>query len=192
LEESDLQSSDIIDMAIKEADKILLESKTNTESKRTAIQKQLEADIVKIREKVFSTLNIEKKRIDLKAKVELIGEILDVVKSLAKDYRQNSGYNNFLKNAVIEGAGIIDREEIDVFYSAKDENIFSSVFIRGVEKACADLYNKNFSMQFKKIDTSDIGVITQSRDGNLIYDNTFLARFKRKQEEIYMELMREA
>jgi vacuolar-type H+-ATPase subunit E/Vma4 len=190
LEESDYQSSDIVARAQKEAGRILSEAKDDTEKKKDTILKQLDIDLIKIKEKVFSTLNIEKKKIELKEKTEFIGQILNNVRQKAESFRSASGYRNFLKSATVEGVGIIDKEEIDVFYSGIDEKVFSGEFIAEIQNACRDKYNRNFSLQFKRYDSSDVGILLQSRDGNLIFDNTFLARFKRKYEEIYMELLK--
>lgn len=192
LEESGSQSSDILQRTQEEASRILNESKAESEKKKEEILKQLDSDLVKIKERVFSILNIEKKKILLKGKTEFIEEVLKAVKDKAEEFRSGKEYKNFLKNAVLEGAGIVDREEIDVFYSQKDEKIFSSDFTAETQKACIDKYNKNFFLQFKKINSSDIGVVVQSGDGNVIFNNTFLGRFKRKYDEIYMELLKEA
>jgi len=191
LEESDYQSKDILDRAQKEAGKILSEASIAAESRKNEILKQLDSDILKIKEKVFSTLNIEKKKIELKEKTDFIEQVLSAVLKKAGTFRFDKGYKNFLKEAVVEGVGVIDCEEIDVLYSSSDEKIFSKDFIAELQAECKNRYAKNFSMQFKKSDSNDIGVLLQSRDGNLVFDNTFLSRFKRKHEEIYMEILKQ-
>ena len=47
-------------------------------------------------------------------------------------------------------------------------------------------------VEFKKSDFSEIGVIVQSQDGRLLFDNRFSARLKRAYDEIYMKLLKEA
>jgi vacuolar-type H+-ATPase subunit E/Vma4 len=48
------------------------------------------------------------------------------------------------------------------------------------------------SLKFNKADFSDLGVIVNSIDGRIMYDNRFLARLERVKEEVYMELLKES
>jgi len=75
-------------------------------------------------------------------------------------------------------------------YSSKDSSIIDNVFIKDVEeKSTAEF--KKISLEFKKSDFGDIGVIVQARSGRRIYDNRFSARLKRAHDEIYMSLLKE-
>ena len=110
---------------------------------------------------------------------------------MGKGFRSSSDYAHFLEKSILEGVGIIDCNEIDIIYSFLDEDIIKEGFIKNIENLCRNRFSKNFSFQFQKSGFKDTGLIIQSKDARLIYDNRFLERFKRMYDDVCMELMRE-
>ncbi|MDP2911534.1 MAG: V-type ATP synthase subunit E family protein [Candidatus Omnitrophota bacterium] len=162
--------------AKKEKARILEEANLEAEVKKKEILKRNDMEVDKIKQKIFSTLNLEKKKLFLEEKGRFIKTILEKVKETAMEFRKDPGYKAFLEKVIAEGILVLGEAEIEVMYSSLDEKIIKDMQVMGV--------------QFKKGDFKDAGVIVQSKDARLIYDNTFSARFKRLHDDIYMELLR--
>jgi len=162
--------------AKKEKARILEEANLEAETKKKEILKRNELEIDKIRQKIFSTLNLEKKKLFLEEKGRFVETILEKVTETAMEFRKDPGYRAFLEKAIAEGIAVLGEAEVEVMYSGLDEKIIKDIQVKGT--------------QFKKSDFKDTGVIVQSKDSRLIYDNRFSARFKRLHDEISMELLR--
>lgn len=181
IEDAASQADAVLINAKKEKARILEEANIEAENKKKEILKKNEADIEKIKQKIFSTLNLEKKKLFLEEKSGFIKAVLEKAREMAVEFRKNPGYKKFLENAISEGVEVIGGGEIEVLYSGLDEKIIKEDLIKDI---------KGVALKFKKSEFKDIGVIVQSLDSRLIYDNTFSARFKRLHDEIYMNLLR--
>lgn len=192
IEDANNQAQDILAGADKEKTGLMEEAKAEAEARSKEILKNTDIEIEKTRQRVFSTLNLEKKRLFLEEKAGFIEEILENVKGLASDFRQKQEYREFLEKSILEGVRILGEKEVDIFYSSQDEKILKDDFIKGIKTASRDILGRDVDITFKKSEFKDIGVIAQSKDARLIYDNRFLSRFKRVYEEIYMDLLKGA
>lgn len=183
VEDATAQADSILANARKEKSKILEEANQEAENKREEALRKNNIEIEKMKQKIFSTLNLEKKKLFLEEKGRFVEAVLENVKEEALKFRKDPGYKAFLEKAISKGVEIIGEEEVDVLYSALDEKIIKEDFIKNIKGA---------TFEFKKCDFKDIGVIVQSKDSRLIYDNTFSARFKRMHDDIYMDLLKGA
>ena len=183
VEDATAQADSILASAEKERSKILEEASHEAENKKREALKNNDIEIEKTKQKIFSTLNLEKKKLFLEEKSRFIETALEKVREIAAEFRKDPGYKAFLEKAISEGVEVIGEGEVSVLYSALDEKIIKEDFIKNV---------KGVALEFKKCDFKDIGVIVQSKDSRLIYDNTFSARFKRLYDDIYMDLLKGA
>lgn len=183
IEDSTSQADFMLAAAEKEKSEILKEANQEAEDKKKEILKKNEIEIEKMKQKIFSTLNLEKKKLFLEEKGRFIEAIIEKVRGTATEFRKDPGYKNFLEKAISEGVEVIGEGDVEVLYSGLDEKIIKDDFIKNIKGA---------ALEFKKSDFKDIGVIVQSKDSRLIYDNTFSARFKRLYDEIYMDLLKRA
>lgn len=183
IEDAASQADSMLANAEREKSEILKEANKEAENKRQEILRKNEIEIGKMKQKVFSTLNLEKKKLFLEEKSRFIETILEEVRGMAMEFRKDPGYKKFLEKAILEGIEVIGEREVDVLYSGLDEKIIKDDFIKNIKGA---------ALEFKKSDFKDTGVIVRSRDSRLIYDNTFSARFKRLYDEIYMDLLKGA
>ncbi len=183
IEDATSQANSLLINARKEKARIFEEAIKEAEAKKKEILKKNEICIEDMKQKIFSTLNMEKRRLFLEEKGGFVEIILGMVREMAMEFRKEAGYKEFLEKAISEGIKVVGREDIEVLYSGFDEKIIK-------EDLAGDI--KGVSPQFKKSDFSDIGVIVQSKDSRLIYDNTFSARFKRMYDDIYMDLLKGA
>jgi vacuolar-type H+-ATPase subunit E/Vma4 len=190
-EEADSQASLILQKAREEA-KILNESKQEA---RRIMDKTLEEfgkELEKSRERINSTINLEKKRIILEEKDGYASRVLEEVKKKAGEFRSSKDYEDFLKDTILEGVLVVDSEKADVFYSVLDEKTVNENFRKKLESLCSEKLKKKVLLNFQKKDFRDTGVIVQSGDGSLVFDNRFLSRLERIYDDIYMKLLKEA
>jgi V/A-type H+/Na+-transporting ATPase subunit E len=191
-QDGDYEVGSILSRAKKEADAIAEEGRKQAEKKAQELAKETDKDTAKIKEKIFSTLSMEKKRIILEDKNSLLAKVLERVKKLAEEFRRSKDYPDFLASAVLEGAKVIDAPEIDIQYSQADAKIFTEGFAAKMQALCGEKLGRKQVMKFQSAGFEDIGVIVRSLDGRLSYDNRFISRLNRVYDEVYMELLRGA
>lgn len=177
-EESSGEADLLLGKAHKERERVLSEAAREAGDRSRAILSAAEKDAAEKKERIFSSVTMEKRRIFLEAKSLFIADVITAVNKEAEKFRGDKDYAKFLKEAILEGIKIVDDKKAQVFYSHLDEGIISKL--------------KDLPVEFKKSDFSEIGVIVQSQDGRLLFDNRFSARLKRAYDEIYMKLLKEA
>jgi vacuolar-type H+-ATPase subunit E/Vma4 len=190
--DADEEIKSILDGARKESEKILGQAKSAAESNKQAVLKNLEREIQKSREKILSSLNLEKKRLVLGEKDKFVRSVLEEVKNKSEGFRAESAYPEFLERSIVEGIKVIEECDIEVFYSYQDEHLFNESFVKKIKAASFAVMKKDCDIKFKKADFKDLGVIVNSTGGRMMYDNRFLTRLERSREEIYMELLKES
>jgi vacuolar-type H+-ATPase subunit E/Vma4 len=94
--------------------------------------------------------------------------------------------------AIVEGMEVLDVNQGVVYYAAADEHIFNDGFMKKVSERLRRAMNRECSLTLNKSDFNDIGVIVNSPDGRMMYDNRFDARLSRMYEDIYMDLLKGA
>jgi len=180
----------VLERARKETEKVLAQAQSQAEQKKQAILKGLDSDIQKLKDKILSSLTLEKKRLVLSEKDKFVQAVIEAAKNEAAGFRASPGYPAFLEKAIIEGIKVIGDSHIEVYYSALDEQLIQEGFIKKIENGCSAAIKRQCALKFHKADFQDPGVIVYSADGRMIFDNRFSARLKRLNEEISMELLK--
>lgn len=184
------QVAAILAKAFKDAEKINKDALAQVDSLRQAALEKAALTSDKFKNKIFSTLNLEQARIELKEKECLAGEIVARIKAKAKEFRNDSGYWSLLLEFILEGVVVIGRNQLEIIYSYLDQPILTNPeFVRQMKERCAAEGEINFI--FTADSFKDIGVIVQSQDKRLVFDNTFNARFKRFYQDILSDLFKE-
>jgi vacuolar-type H+-ATPase subunit E/Vma4 len=191
-QDADLEVKQLFERAQKEAQHILDGAKKEAETQKAALLRDLEKEVEKGKERILSTLNLEKKRLILDGKQKFVEEVLSDVKQKAAMFRNDPGYTEFLIQAIVEGMEVLDVDRGVIYYAAADEHIFNGGFMKKAAEACRKALAKECSLTLNKSDFNDIGVIVNSHDGRMMYDNRFEARLNRMYEDIYMELLKGA
>jgi vacuolar-type H+-ATPase subunit E/Vma4 len=191
-QDADEEIKAILEQGRRESEKIINQARKVVEDKNQVIFRELEREIQKSREKILSSLNLEKKRLVLGEKDKFIQSVLTNVIKNAQDFRRENNYPEYLENAIIEGIEVIEESNIVIYYSSLDERFFNSDFTKKIEKSCSQVLKTSCSLKFNKADFNDLGVIVNSVDGRIMYDNRFLARLERAKEKIYMELLKDS
>lgn len=189
-QEAEYQCQTLLARAKKEADTRIAEARGEAGRLTDEVRRESEAQIERLKERVFSTLNLGKKKILLEEKSAFADRVIESVKKEAERFRSSRDYPSFLKRAILEGARVIDQEHLTVLYAPADERTVDANFIREAEQLCRSTLNREFSLAAQKADFSDIGIIMQSADGRIVYDNRFAARLERMYEQVYMDLLR--
>lgn len=186
-EDADSQIKGILNNAEAQKKSILETAQREGKELETGIVKQLDSELEKAKQKIFSLASLEKKRLILENKNRFVEDILKTVMNIAGGFRRDVRYKEFLLQCVNEGAGIVNHDELVVLYSSLDEEIITKGFEENAKKLCDNKF-----IQFKKTESfKDIGLIVQAVDGTIIYDNRFSMRVKRKSEELYARLLKE-
>jgi vacuolar-type H+-ATPase subunit E/Vma4 len=182
----------ILFSARKEAENILKQAQFEAKLKRETLEREFEREMDEFKEKNYSSLSIEKKKIILNQKNRFVEDVLSLVRQEAQKFRSDKEYYDFLVKACGEGAMVVGAKSIEMIYSYCDEVAFSSYdFIEKVRLFCSSI-GCACQIEFVKGEFKDIGVIVQSQDSRLIYDNRFESRIKRNYDEIFMGLLQEA
>lgn len=189
---SEEEAGRVLEVAAREEERLLSEASAEARKRKEAILVKAGKDIEKIRENIFSTENMEKKRIILSEKNKFIEDVIAAVKKEAYLFRQDKGYPEFLKKAILEGLNVINDANVEIIYSSLDNNIIGGALKKEIEDLARANVRKDISIDFKDVNFNDIGVMVQSKDGRMFFDNRFSARFKRAYEDIYMRLLKEA
>ncbi|MCK9614404.1 MAG: V-type ATP synthase subunit E [Candidatus Omnitrophica bacterium] len=189
-EETEYETKEILARAKTLAKNLLNDTKLAAEKNKADGLLELEKKISTIKERIFSALNLEKKRIIIGEKSKFIEEVFLEVNIQAKAFRGQQEYIPFLKKIILEAIEIIATGNLEILYSPLDEKIINDSFIAEVKNLCQSRTNQEISLKFTKSDFNDIGFIIQSLDGRLIYDARFASRMKLAQDDVYMDLLR--
>jgi|GEM_PF-398332 len=181
----------LLDRAAREKAGIIKEAQTLAQKKAGDILRETDKEIEKSRERINSTLNLEKKRLLLEGKSRFVQSVFESVQRMADKLRDQPGYADRLQDWIIEGIKVIESDKVDLFYSFRDEHIVNDGFIKKIEDICKDTLKQSVSVKPCKGDFADPGVIVNSQDGRMMFDNRFSARLSRSYDQFYMELLKE-
>ena len=189
-EETEYETKEIVNRAKTLAKDLLNDARLTAEKSKAEGILDLEKKISAIKERIFSALNLEKKRVIMGEKSKFIDEVFLELNNQAKAFRGNPEYILFLKETILEGVAVIATKGFEILYSPLDEKIIDDAFIAEAKKLCQGKSTQEIQLKFTKSDFSDIGFIVQSMDGRLIYDARFISRFKLARDDVYMDLLR--
>ena len=182
----------LLERARSEVQDILAQAKAESQARTAAAQRENEKEIEKDKDRILSTLNLEKKRLILEGKQSLVEKVLAGIRQKAVRFRGDRLYGEFLVKGVLEGMRVLDVANAVVYYAAVDEHIFNSDFVKKLTDRCSAVMHTPCVLKFTKSDFKDLGVIINSMDGRMMYDNRFSARLERMYDDIYMALLKEA
>ena len=191
-QDADAEVKKLFERAQSEAQGILAQAKAEALANTAAVVRALDKEIEHDKDRILSTLNLEKKRLILEGKQSFVDRVLAEVKQKAERFRADRAYSEFLANGILEGMRVLDAAEVVVYYAGSDEHIFNNDFVKKLTDRCSAALNKACVLTLNKSDFKDLGVIINSVDGRMMYDNRFSARLERMYDEIYMELLKEA
>ncbi len=144
------------------------------------------------KERALSTVNLETKRIKSLACEEIINEVFQEVKLKQESFRKRKEYVGWLENLIIEGALSLKEKELVAVVSVKDFPLVDGAFVSRVEKKLSGRHLRDVRINPAPDDDSrDTGVVIKSRDGRIIFDNTFSARLQRMRTDLRVMIFKE-
>jgi len=182
--DSQAQAADVADMARQEVSRILDEASEEARAAGIEFSRQTDNDIERLKELVFSTLNLEKRKVVLGAKNSFADDVLNLIHQKAAAFRNAEGYRDYLTRLISVGAQVVDSKDVTVIYSCLDQNLFEAGFINRIKNACLGC-----DVNFQKGEFKDIGLMVQSRDGRRIYDGCFNSIISGLAERLREELL---
>lgn len=192
LQDADAEVKQLLDRAQAQAQEIRAQAQADADAHKASLLRDLDKEIAKSKERTLSTLNLEKKRLILDGKQKFVEKVIAGVRDMAGRFRGGRAYGEFLAAGVIEGVRVLDVPDVVVYYAAQDEHIFDKDFVKNLTNRCGAAMNKTCVLTLNKSDFKDLGVIINSADGRMMFDNRFSARLERMYDDIYMELLKEA
>jgi len=189
-EETDYETKEILNRVKTAAANILNDARGQAEKNKADGLLILEKKINTIKERIFSALNLEKKRVIMGEKSKFIEKVFLELSNCAAAFRREQEYPQFLKRIILEATDVIDAKSLELFYSPLDEKIINVTFVNEAKKICQNKLNQEILLKFTKGNFNDIGFIAQSTDGRLIYDARFTSRINLIRDDIYMDLLR--
>jgi len=191
LQEAEEQAREILKRAHQEAEKVRQAGQQQAEKLRQELLAEYQLQRLKLKDFLFANLQLEKRKILLEEKNAFSEAVLKEVTSLAEQFRTSPDYPNFLVRCLAEGARVLDQDRLVVFYSPADEPFFQPAAVEEMKKQCAQVRNRPTEIILRPGDFQEIGLVLQSGDGRMIFDNRFSARLKRKEEQIRRQLLKE-
>ncbi|MDD4183712.1 MAG: V-type ATP synthase subunit E family protein, partial [Candidatus Omnitrophica bacterium] len=133
-EETDYETKEILSRAKTMAANILNDAREQAEKDKADGLLILEKKINTIKERIFSALNLEKKRVIMGEKSKFIEEVFIELGNCASAFRREQEYPPFLKRVILEATDVIDAKSLEVLYSPFDEKIINDAFADDAKK----------------------------------------------------------
>lgn len=191
-EDADKQVAEIVEKQRADAGALIQQAQAEAQRRKIAALAAVEKELEKFREKAASALNLEKRRLLLEGKSAFVKAVFERVSRQAQELRGSQAYAEFLRQAVVEGAQVVEAPALEVFHAPADRHIFTPEFVQAAEKLCSQSLRMSCQLRMTSGDFSDIGVIVATQDGRMIFDNRFAARLARMYDQVYAELLKEA
>ncbi|MFA5338063.1 MAG: V-type ATP synthase subunit E family protein, partial [Candidatus Omnitrophota bacterium] len=149
-EETEYETKEIVNRAKTLAKDLLNDARLTAEKSKAEGILDLEKKISAIKERIFSALNLEKKRVIMGEKSRFIDEVFLELNSQAKAFRGNPEYIPFLKETILEGVTVIAAKGLEILYSPLDEKIIDDTFIAEAKKLCQGKSTQEIQLKFTK------------------------------------------
>ncbi|MDE2027270.1 MAG: V-type ATP synthase subunit E [Candidatus Omnitrophica bacterium] len=182
----------IFAQARDEIRKITEEGAKESEAMCRRIEESAQKEVKSCRQKIMGAVNLEVRRTILGAREEVFGQIMAAVKAKAADYRRSGEYPQYLKTKIIEGLLVLQADCVEILGGSIEKSILNDDFLAGIEQEFKEKHGLGVTLEFKtRMDWNEMGFILRSRDGRLLFDNTFSAHLARHYEEIRSTVLKE-
>ncbi len=183
----------IIEDARNEAEKLLAQAEEQVKQRLQAgkgriasLQDEDERKIAAHREAVRrrsdSLISSQRRRMALERREVLTRRVLSRAAELLREEMDGPGYPEFLSRCIAEGIIGVDRDEVAVSCSHREE------LTPGILSAAVELVReetgREVSVKASGIVLADQGVVVSSADGRVSFNNQAAARFRRYDQEI--------
>jgi V/A-type H+-transporting ATPase subunit E len=176
LDEARITADNLISEANAEAEKILAEAKSVAEAKATEISRKSESEVAKYKDRVVSSIDLQRRTQILAAKQEVIAEVLEKAYDNVENMESEKYFSLLLKLL----AKNVLSEEGEIYFSSKDLNRLPHSFDGEVSKIAEQKGGKLvIAKESKNIDNGFILVY-----GGIEENCTIRAIFNAKKDEL--------
>ncbi len=190
LGQSEKEIQMILDRAEKESKSLIDNVQSEEEQILADSLQRAKAQAEGIRRKILSGVHLEIKRQTLRAREELIENLLQSVEEKLNRFRSDKAYVPFLKELIIEGVLALDGNKIKILSGDKERKILSDTFLTQIEKMVQKEYKKKIKLAVMKHSLPEGGVVLVTDDEKMRFDNRFSTRMKRLQNELRLEAVK--
>jgi len=186
------QIQGILDEAKKRQDAKLEIARRAAGKIREELLAKAKAKAEAVKERMLSAVNLETRRIKSLAREEIINEVLQEIKLKQDSFRTKKEYVIWLENLIIEGALSLRKKELVAAVNKRDFSLLDGAFVSRVEKKLSEHHLKDIRIDLAPDDNlQDTGAVIKSRDGRVIFDNTFSARLQRMRTDLRVIIFKE-
>ncbi len=182
-EQSEAEAAVILEQAEKEAGRIIGDAESEAQKIRSGLIKKAKTEAEGIRKRILSSVHLEIKKQNLKAREEMLSKLFLLVQEKLEQFRKSPDYGSFLETAVIEGALALGFENLSILTGDVERKLLSKQSLNRIVKQLDQEGRKvKLLLSDEKIDEG--GVIVASQDGRARFDNRFSARIRRNLDEM--------
>lgn len=184
--QSQTEADAVLEQAKKEANELLNTARKNADKTYQDIIQKAEAQASNIQKRILSSVHLEIKKQNLRARETMIQKILDEIWNHINTFRKSKEYAPVLKEMILEGVAALDGNEMLIMPGEAERQLITTQMIDEVESQV-----KGLKLKLSDSDISEAGLVISTGDGRTRFDNRFSARIKRFQETIRLAIFKD-
>lgn len=162
---------------------------TQKEKTLADAEKKGEEEALKIRNRQQSALNMERKRVQLKFRENLLKEAEQELFRSMEQLIGTAGYEETLIGWISEGIIAIDKDKAVVNASSDEKKLITPSLLKKAEKRIKEMTGRNVEISLNSEEPLPVqGVIVSTEDKRISYNNQVPVRYRRK-EAVIRELL---
>lgn len=179
-EQSQKEAESILEQAEKDAKTVLEKADGEAESIRSEILRKSRMQVEGIRKRILSGVHLEIKKQQLQNRELIITGLLKKVEEKFQSLRATDSYGDILRFWIGEGIHALQEADLCLVPGELERKWLTSEFLAQiVDKSGLD---RSVSLKLSRKTLIEGGIIIESEDGRMRFDNRFQARMRRMQE----------
>lgn len=161
------------------------------EEKSTSILEKAACDSDAASRLILSDLNLELRKVALRARGEIIEATMEKLKTKLAEYRSSPEYGEFLVTLAIEGMAVLGETEVVLKLGDADRRIVTDKLLREIRARAKETLGTDIDISLdEKTFKGRSGLHVVSRAGNVLFDNTTESRLDRMADELRLLISR--
>lgn len=183
--EAEEERESILEEAREEAEEIKTEAKKKADSEKERIFDKGEREAETVSKRVIANARRDARQKELRIREDIIQDVFKEAKEKLEDLRNEEGYENILRDLILEGGKTVGGGELEVLIHEKDEDIFSESDFDDLEEEISEETGKDTSIEvLTELGKDEVGAIVRRKDGSVSCNNTLEERLNRKKNSI--------
>jgi V/A-type H+-transporting ATPase subunit E len=180
-EQSQKEAESILEQAEKDARSILDKAGREAESIYSEIIKKAKEQAEGIRKRILSGVHLEIKNQQLRNRETIISELFQKLKDKFDLVRESKAYGDILEKFITEGVYALQETDFRIVPGKLEQKWLTPEFLHQIEKDGSSALGRPVKLHLSPETISEAGVIIESGDGRVRFDNRFSARMQRMQ-----------